>query len=152
MKTRFHILQGQALTISSYKFSSRREFTFIFSSLRRGDDWSIFKKRSYFLRFYLSLFHYCNKSQFFFIDRVSLADWLTKLTKKINRFQIWVSDFIWVNTMIKTNQLHLNIFTDLLILAYHFSIWFVFCVSPLIKSNLLLLSLFYCGLSGYIHK
>ena len=28
--TRFHILQGQALTISSYKFSSRREFTFIF--------------------------------------------------------------------------------------------------------------------------
>ena len=36
--TRFHILQGQALTISSYKFSSRREFTFIFFSLRRGDD------------------------------------------------------------------------------------------------------------------
>ena len=47
-KTRFHILQGQALTISSYKFSSRREFTFIFFSLRRGDDRRVIKKSSTF--------------------------------------------------------------------------------------------------------
>merc|ERR1712098_61150 len=50
-KTRFHILQGQALTISSYKFSSKREFTFIFFSLRRGDDRRVIKKSSTYIRF-----------------------------------------------------------------------------------------------------
>ena len=123
-ETRFHILQGQALTISSYKFSSRREFTFIFFSLRRGDDWRIIKQSSTFWDYITyTLFNCSNKSQCFFIDWVSLADWQTKLTKWMNRFQMWVSDFIWVNTMIKTNQIHLNIFTDLLWKSYWQTGW-----------------------------
>ena len=76
-QTRFHILQRQAPIISSYKVSRRWEFTFIFFSLRRGDDWRVIKQSSTF-RDYI-----CN----FFI-------------KAINHNY---------NTMIKTNQLHLNI-------------------------------------------
>ena len=81
-ETRFHILQRQAPIISSYKVSHRWEFTFIFLSLRRGDDWRVIKQSSTFWDYICNFLNIAINHNFSSLtEEVWLTDWLTNLIK-----------------------------------------------------------------------
>ena len=74
--TRFHILQRQAPIISSYKVSHRWEFTFIFLSLHRGDDWRVIKQSSTFWDYICKFFNIAINHNFSSLtEEVWLTDW-----------------------------------------------------------------------------